>query len=81
MKRDFNSWLANFRDSIADYSYYTNFEKIYRNIDSIKVELNILNSLIGSKDIENEFETLLKNYPEVLKCIPLLLAVEQRKFT
>lgn len=49
MKRDFNSWLANFRDSIADYSYYTNFEKIYRNIDSIKVELNILNSLIGSK--------------------------------
>ena len=79
MKRDFNSWLANFRDSIADYSYYTNFEKIYRNIDSIKVELNILNSLIGSKDIENEFETLLKNYPEVLKCIPLLLAVRTKE--
>jgi type II restriction enzyme len=43
----------------------------------MKVELNILNSLIGSKDIENEFEGLLRRYPEVLKCIPILLAVRQ----
>ncbi len=73
--RSFNKWLLGFRDSIADYSYYIDFEKVHRNIDSVKVELNILNSLIGSKDIENEFEKLLKKYPEILKCIPLLLAV------
>jgi type II restriction enzyme len=39
------------------------------------VELNILNSLIGSKNIESEFQQLITKYPEVLKCIPLLLAV------
>lgn len=50
--RDFNTWLSGFRDSIADYGYYVDFEKVHRNIDSIKVELNILNSLIGSKSIE-----------------------------
>ncbi|MCI6272459.1 MAG: type II restriction endonuclease [Erysipelotrichaceae bacterium] len=77
--RNFNEWLSNFRDSIADYSYYTNFEKIYRNIDNIKVELNILNSLIGSKNIENDFENLITKYPEVLKCIPLLLAVRAQE--
>ena len=73
--RDFVTMLANFRDSIADYGYYIDFEKVHRNVESIKVELNILNSLIGSKNIEVEFEALLEKYPEILKCIPLLLAV------
>ena len=75
MSRDFNAWLSGFRDSIADYGYYIDFEKVHRNVDSIKVELNILNSLIGSKNIELDFENLMRKYPEVLKCIPLLLAV------
>lgn len=75
MPRGFNTWLSGFRDSIADYGYYIDFEKVYRNVDSVKVELNILNSLIGSKNIEADFEDLMRNYPEILKCIPLLLAV------
>lgn len=73
--RDFNAWLSGFRYSIADYGYYIDFEKVHRNVDGIKIELNILNSLIGSKNIENDFESLMRKYPEVLKCIPLLLAV------
>ncbi|MBS5037914.1 MAG: type II restriction endonuclease [Fusobacterium sp.] len=75
MKRKFLPWLSKFRESIADYGYYIDFEKIYRNVEKIKIELNILNSLIGSKNIETEFEEIVKKYPEVLKCIPLLLAV------
>ncbi len=75
MKRNFNEWLSGFRDSIADYGYYIDFDKVHRNVDGIKVELNILNSLIGSKNIEADFENLMRKYPEVLKCIPLLLAV------
>ena len=75
MLRDFDNWLSSFRDSIADYGYYIDFEKVHRNVNSVKVELNILNSLIGSKNIENDFENLMKKYPEILKCIPLLLAV------
>ncbi len=73
--RDFNAWLSSFRDSIADYGYYVDFEKVHHNIDGIRVELNILNSLIGSKNIESDFEKLIADYPNVLKCIPLLLAV------
>ena len=74
-KRAFNTWLSGFRDSIADYGYYIDFEKVHRNVDNIKIELNILNSLIGSKSVEADFEGLMRKYPEVLKCIPLLLAV------
>lgn len=75
MKRNFDEWLSEFRGSIANYEYYIDFNKIYSNINKIKVELNILNSLIGSQNIEEEFESILLKYPEALKCIPLLLAV------
>lgn len=75
LNRDFNTWLSGFRDSIADYGYYIDFEKVYRNIDKIRIELNIMNSLIGSKNIKADFKDLIKKYPEVMKCIPLLLAV------
>ena len=79
MKRNFNEWLSKFKSSISGYGYYVNFEKIYEKVDKFKVELNILNSLIGSKDIENEFQSILIKYPKTLECIPLLLAVRSRE--
>ena len=75
--RDFNTWLSSFRYSIADFGYYIDFAKVYKNVDSVKIELNILNSLIGSKNIESDFENLIAKYPETLKCIPILLAVRE----
>ena len=77
MQRNFTEWLLTFTDSIADYKYYIDFETVYKNAEKLKVELNILNSLIGSKDIESDFENIIAKYPEVLKCIPILLAVRQ----
>ena len=79
MARNFNEWLSKFKTSISDYTYYVDFEKIYKNVDKVKVELNILNSLIGSKNIEEEFQNILIKYPETLECIPLLLAVRSRE--
>ena len=79
MARSFNEWLSKFKTSISDYTYYVDFEKIYKNVDKVKVELNILNSLIGSKNIEEEFQDILIKYPETLECIPLLLAVRSRE--
>ena len=79
MNRNFNDWLSKFKASISDYTYYVDFEKIYKNVDKVKVELNILNSLIGSKNIEEEFQNILIKYPETLECIPLLLAVRSRE--
>ena len=61
--RDFNLWLASFRASIADYKYYVDFEKVFSNVDAIRIPLNILNSLIGSKRIEEDFENILTKYP------------------
>ena len=75
MKRNFIEWLGIFKDNISDYKYYINFEKVYKNVEENKVEFNMLNSLLGSKNIEEDFINLVTKYPEVLKCIPILLAV------
>lgn len=79
MKRNFNEWLKTFKSSICNYGYYVEFEKVFGNIENIKVELNILNSLIGSKNIERDFDKLIKDYPQALKAIPILLAVRGRE--
>ena len=81
MKRDFKEWLLTFRPCISDYCYYVDFDKVNSNVDSIKVELNILNTLVGSKNIEKEFENVITKYPETLKCIPLLLAVRAKEIS
>lgn len=68
MKRNFKDWLSKFCSSISDYKYYIDFDKVYKNVNALKIELNILNSLIGSKNIEQDFKNILKKYPNVLKC-------------
>lgn len=73
--RDFNNWLSTFTNYLRTYEYYVDFEKVYRNANKYKVELNILNSLIGSKNIEIDFHNLVEKYPECLKAVPILLAV------
>lgn len=79
MTRDFDKWLKAMIESIATWKYYIDFEKVYKNVDAIKVELNILNSLIGSKNIEMEFKQLLVDYPKALNVIPILLAKREKE--
>lgn len=59
MARNFAEWLLTFTDSIADYKYYIDFETIYKKAEEHKIELNMMNSLIGSKNIEKDFEQLM----------------------
>ena len=79
MKRDFKKWLSKFKSSISTYDYYVDFEKIYKLASKYKIELNILNSLIGSENIEEEFKKIIIKYPETLEVIPLLLAVRSNE--
>lgn len=78
-KRDFNIWLSGMKDSIASWTYYTDFKKVYENVQKVKVELNILNALIGSKNIEEEFISIVKQYPNVLVVVPILLAKREKE--
>lgn len=72
--RTFDSWLAQFRESIASYSYYVDIPKVVENAQEHRAEIFLLNSLIGSKKIEEDFRNLVAQYPNVIAAIPILLA-------
>ena len=74
VKRNFEKWLGTMLPGIQTRNYYVNFSKVYANVSRIKIELNILNSLIGSGNIEKEFMDVVNLYPNVIKAIPILLA-------
>lgn len=78
-KRIFSDWLSTFRQSINGYGYYADFEKVYENAERLKIEISILNSLVGSKNIEADFESVITKYPECVKALPILLAVRENE--
>ena len=78
-KRNFDEWLKTFRPSINGYDYYTDFAKVHEHAARLKLEINILNALVGSQNIEDDFEKILARYPECLQAVPILLAVRERE--
>lgn len=81
MKQKFDDLLNNLETSIADYKYFVDFEKVRANVNKFKIELNILNSLIGSEDIEKDFIFIINKYTDTIKVLPILLAVRKREIS
>jgi type II restriction enzyme len=69
----FNCLLNNLKPSILLWSYFVNWEKVFKNEKAIEISLNTLNYLIGKKDFDTEFKSLIKQHPEIVKAIPSLI--------
>jgi len=74
----FQNLISTFTPTIFTWSFYCNFNKIKTNTFKIKLSLNILNSLLWEKDIENKFLEVIKEYPETREVLPILLAVREK---
>lgn len=81
MKRDFDEMMLSLKKSIMPSDFFVDFSKVYLNIKQYEVHLNILNTLIGKENIEEEFIELVNMYPEVVHSIPILLATHSSKFS
>ncbi len=75
----FDNLKTTFQESIFTWGYFTDFEKVKLNVAEVDVELNILNSLIGKNDIEQEFTLLVREYPNIRNALPLLIATRKIK--
>lgn len=73
----FDKITQSFKEKITRWDYFVNWEKVIVNVQFFEKELNILNYLIGKKDLEKEAFDLLRKYPESIKAIPTLLAVRE----
>lgn len=62
-------------ESNMTFSYFCDWDKIKKNVEKNKYEINILNYLVGVKDVKAKLQEILKKNPETLKIIPLIIAV------
>jgi type II restriction enzyme len=69
----FKHLIKNLKESILLWNYFVNWEKVFESVRNVEIHLNILNSLIGKKDFDYEFKSLISKYPEVITTIPVLL--------
>ncbi|MBB6002802.1 type II restriction endonuclease [Arcicella rosea] len=74
----FDKIKHSFKEKITKWDYFVNWLKVFSNIKPIEKELNLLNFLIGKEDIEKEAFDLIKQYPEVVKAFPTLIAIREK---
>lgn len=74
----FEEITSSFKNKITQWSYFVNWTKVLQNIEPIEKELNLLNYLIGKKNLRKETVDLLLKYPETIKAIPSLLAIRNK---
>ena len=60
MKREFNQWLSTMKDSIATWTYYTDFEKVYENILSWGAQAQPLSPARLVKRWKDEIKAMAK---------------------
>ena len=76
-KEVFEDLKSSLQKSITTWGYFVDWEKVKDNVSNLNTELNILNSLIGSSNIENDFLFICKKYPEVKSALPILIAAKE----
>lgn len=69
----FEYLISTLKPSIATWSYFVNWEKVFENTKKLEIGLNTLNYLVGKKDFDTEFAFLVKNHPEIVPVIPALI--------
>lgn len=72
--------ISTLKNKITKWDYFVNWSKVFANLKNVEVELNIINYLIGKSNITEEFKSLLRNHPEIIKTIPILIASRESDF-
>lgn len=76
--RDFFSTLL---ETNHTYEFFVNWDKVFSNLDDYLIEISILNSLnkVESNQVESHFREILRKYPHVVKVLPTILAIRDKK--
>ena len=79
MQKDFNNLITTFKSSIKTWDYFVNWKKVFANSSELEITLNKLNYLLGKENLKDEFKKLYSSNPDIIKALPVLLAVRENK--
>ncbi len=72
-EQGFEDFFNSLRPSLKLWDFFVNWEKVFSNTKEMEIHLNLWNYLLGKPNFDDEFRTLLKTHPEIVKAIPSLI--------
>lgn len=82
-EQDFQIFMSQLKETNQTLDFFCDFEKIYNNVEDIKLSLCILNSLIGATDLHKSVETIWQRDKTAFSVMDILIAVrksDKKKF-
>lgn len=79
MSEQFKIFLSQLSETNATLDYFTDFNKIRRNVNKIAIKLNQLNYLIGKNNLKEAIEELFQENPNTFNVLNILIAIRENK--
>lgn len=77
-EEQFEKFMSQLQETNATLGFYSDFTKISKNVADIAISLNMLNFLIGQKDLRGAVEALWKRDPHVFDVMDILIATRKK---
>lgn len=77
-EEQFNQFMSQLSETNATLSFWTDFDKIRKNVASVEIKLNTLNYLIGKEDLRLAITKLWNNDKRVFDVLLILVACRKR---
>lgn len=74
----FELFMSQLQETNATLAFYSDFNKISRNVADIAISLNMLNFLIGKEDLRGAVEALWNRDPRVFDVMDILIATRKK---
>lgn len=76
LENSFEYFYKNFIPTLASHSSIVDWDRVNENRKKYNILLNILNSLLNlsEEEFKKDFDSLLREYPQVVEAFPILLA-------
>lgn len=69
--------MSQLKETNATLDFYTDFNKIRRNVQNIEISLNMLNFLLGKDDLYSAVKALWDRDPKVFNVLDILIATRR----
>lgn len=79
MKLAFDDFLNSMSETNATLDYFTDFDKVKKNVAQIEIKLNQLNYLLGKDDLKQAVYELYAECPNAFSILEILIAVRKKE--
>lgn len=79
MQDKIDTFLSQLRPTLADLSYFVDFEKVCKRTSAVEIHLNTLNYLLGKDDLDAAVQNLWSTNKEAFQVCDILIATRENK--